>query len=88
MEPGMAFRKFPKEKRNYHSQFRGTIRHIVFKNIQVAGGSLPFSVFHGFDAEKNISGITIENLTYLGRRLLTTEDARIRLQNTKDFVIR
>jgi hypothetical protein len=79
--------KIPIGKEETHRQFRGTISHIEFKNIQVVGGSLPFSIFHGFDAEKNISGITIENLTYLGRRLLTTEDARIRLQNTNDFRI-
>jgi hypothetical protein len=79
--------KIPEGKEETHRQFRGTVSNVVFKNIQVVGGFLPFSVFHGFDAEKNISGITIENLTYLGRRLLTKEDARIRLQNTTDFVI-
>jgi len=30
-------------------------------------GLLPFSVLHGFDKEKNISEIKIENLTYLGK---------------------
>jgi hypothetical protein len=80
--------KIPEGKEDFHRQFRGSISHIVFKNIKVVGGLMPFSVFHGFDDEKNISGITIENLTYLGHRLTTTEDAKIRLQNTEDLVIK
>jgi len=49
---------------------------------------LPFSVFHGFDATKNVSGVRIENLTYMGKRLTDTESAKIRQQNTKDLIIK
>jgi len=59
----------------FHSKFRGRISNIVFKDIQVVGGLLPFSVFHGFNKEKNVSGIIIENLSYMGKKLTTAEGA-------------
>ena len=72
----------------YHSKFRGKVSNIVFKDIQVVGGLMPFSVFHGFDNTKNVSGITIDNLTYMGKRLTDTESAKIRQQNTKGLILK
>ncbi len=80
--------KIPKGKEAYHRQFRGTVSNVIFKDIQVVGGLLPFSVFHGYDAEKNVSGITIENLTYLGRKLTSQDEAKIRTQNTTNLIIK
>ena len=80
--------KIPEGKEAYHRQFRGTISDIVFKDIQVVGGLLPFSVFHGFDPEKNVSGVKIENLTYLGQHLTDTRSAKIRQQNTKGLILK
>lgn len=79
--------KIPEGTEAYHSQFRGTISEITFKDIQVIGGLLPFSVFHGFDSVRNVSGIRIENLTYMGKRLTDTESAKIRQQNTIGLAI-
>lgn len=78
----------PEGTENYHRPFRGTVSNILFKDIQVVGGLLPFSVFHGFDKEKNVSGITIENLTYIGKKLIDTENAKIRQQNTFGLIIK
>jgi len=72
----------------YHSKFRGKVSNIVFKDIQVVGGLMPFSVFHGFDNTKNVSGITIDNLTYMGKRLTDIESAKIRQQNTKGLILK
>ncbi len=80
--------KVPAGKEEYHSKFRGSISEIIFKDIQVVGGLLPFSVFHGFDASKNISGVRIENLTYMGKRLTDEESAKIRLSNSVDLGIK
>ena len=80
--------KVPEGKEEYHSQFRGKVSNILFKDIQVVGGLLPFSVFHGFDKEKNVSGVTIENLTYMGKRLTDIESAKIRQQNTENLIIK
>jgi len=80
--------KIPEGKEAYHNQFRGEISNIVFKDIQVVGGLLPFSVFHGFSKERNIYGIKVENLTYMGKKLTNTESAKIRQQNTKNLIIK
>src|SRR5665648_296582 len=80
--------KNSRRKEVYHTQFRGEISNIVFKDIQVVGGLLPFSVFHGFNKEKNVSGIKIENLSYMGKKLTTAESAKIRQQNTENLTIK
>lgn len=80
--------KIPAGTEAYHSKFRGAISEIAFKDIQIVGGLLPFSVFHGFDQQKNVSGVRIENLTYMGKRLTDNESAKIRQQNTKDLIIK
>jgi hypothetical protein len=79
--------KIPAGMEDYHRQFRGRISRVRFKDIQVVGGLLPFSVFHGFDEEKDVSEITIENLTYMGKRLTTPEEAKLRLQHVKELFI-
>jgi hypothetical protein len=80
--------RIPEGKEAYHSQFRGKISNVVFKDIQVIGGLMPFSVFHGFDREKNVSGVQIENLTYMGKRITGKEEAKIREQFTDDIKIK
>jgi len=80
--------KIPTGTETYHSKFRGTISEIIFKDIQVVGGLLPFSVFHGFSKEKNVSGIKIENLTYMGKKLTDVKSAKIRQQNTVNLIIK
>lgn len=80
--------KPPVGKAAYHSQFRGKISNVVFRNIHVTGGLMPFSVFHGFDSEKNVSEITIENLSYRGEKLTNLEGAKIRKQNTVNLIIK
>ncbi len=80
--------KIPEGQEAYHRQFRGTIKDIVFKDIQVVGGLMPFSVFHGFDKEKNVTGVKIINLTYMGTKLTDHEGAKIRQQNTENLIIK
>lgn len=80
--------KVPEGKEAYHDQFRGTISNVVFMDIQVTGGMLPFSVFHGWDQEHNVSGVLIEDLTYLGKKLDNRESAKIRAENTEGLEIR
>jgi hypothetical protein len=80
--------KIPVGKEDYHRQFRGKISNIVFKDIQVVDGQLPFSVFHGFDQEQNIDGVVIENLTWQGRRITDIKSAKLRLTHTKNLQIK
>ncbi len=80
--------KIPEGTEAEHRPFRGKISGVVFKDIQVVGGLMPFSVFHGYDAEKNVSDITIENLTYMGKKLTDEKQAKIRKQNTIGLIIK
>lgn len=75
-------------KEKYHSQFRGLIWNVSFKNIHVVGGLMPFSVFHGYDQVKNVSDITVKNLTYNGKKIRNLNDAKFRLQNTMNLKLK
>jgi hypothetical protein len=68
-------------ERAAHASHRGHVRHIVFRNIHVVAGGLPFSVFHGFDADHRVEGVEVQNLTFHGRRLRDRDAARFRVQH-------
>jgi hypothetical protein len=80
--------KVPAGREAHHRQFRGRVSDVIFRNIHIVDGQLPFSVFHGYDDERNVERVLVENLTFYGRRLTDQESAKIRLQNVKDFEIR
>lgn len=80
--------KIPEGKEQYHRSFRGKVSNVIFRNIQVVGGLLPFSVFHGFDETHDVRDIVIENLTYNGKKLTSPEEAKIRAVHTSGLVIR
>lgn len=77
----------PEGKEAFHMQYRGTISNIIFRNIYVTGGLMPFSVFYGYDEEKNISNVVIENLYYIDKKLTTLEEAKIRQTFTSNLTI-
>lgn len=79
--------KIPEGKEDYHRNFRGKVSNVIFKDIYVTG-HLPFSVFHGFDAERNVSGISIINLRHNGKKITTPSEAKIRTTHTSGLVIR
>jgi hypothetical protein len=58
---------------------RGTVRNILFKDIFVTGSSMPPSSFTGQDTERDVRGVTIENLRFNGRPVSGAEGARLRL---------
>jgi len=76
------------ENRKYHSQFRGQIRNIYFKDIYVTDGLFPFSVFHGFDKEHRVENVTIENLVVHGRKITSIEEAKIYTEYTENIMIK
>jgi len=80
--------QMPVGKEEYHSQFRGKISNVTFRNIHVVGGLLPFSLFNGFSNDKSVSNIKIENLTYLGVRLTDSEKMKLRTENTYNLIIK
>lgn len=61
------------------SDERGRISDIRFENIAVLGGVFPPSRFMGHDDAHAIDGVTIEDLTILGERILTPEDGKFQI---------
>ena len=71
-----------------HLEKRGCVKNILFKNIHVVDGLLPFSVFYGYDNQHNIDGVTIENLTHMGKRITTLREAKISQKYTQNITIK
>ncbi len=80
--------KVPEEKKAYHASYRGKISNVIFRNISVLDGLFPYSVFYGFDKNKNVSNITIENLRVHGKKITALKDAKFYIENTNHLIIR
>lgn len=75
----------PAHKKKEHAQYRGQIRNVTFKNIQVVDGIFPFSVFCGYDEDHVIENVVIENLTVHGKKINTFSDARLYTEFAKNI---
>ncbi|HTG65968.1 MAG TPA: glycosyl hydrolase family 28 protein [Flavobacterium sp.] len=63
------------------------IENIALKNIQYNGNSANPSLIHGYDKERILENITIENLKVNGKTMLNTKDAEIKIGNfTKNIL--
>jgi hypothetical protein len=76
--------KVPAGDSAMHAPFRGRIRNVVFKDIAVVGGPVPFSILSGFDAAHSVEDIVIENLTFFGKKIRNPEDGRFFIGNARD----
>jgi hypothetical protein len=77
-----------KEQKIAQAPFRGYIRNITFRDIQVTDGIFPFSVFCGYDENHLIENITIENLVVHGKKIQSEKEARLSTRFCKSIVIR
>jgi hypothetical protein len=75
------------ENKSYHSKYRGQIRDVIFKDIYVTDGLLPFSLFCGFDEQHQVENITIDNLVVHGKKIVALEEARVYQEFTKNIQI-
>jgi len=68
-------------RQNNYSQDdqRGTVRDVVFKDIEVTGPHVAPSSFRGFDAEHDVAGVTIANLRFNGRSAGHAQEARLQI---------
>ncbi len=71
------------EGRAFHAPFRGHIRGIVFKDVRVVDGPLPFSILSGYDAEHAVEDVTIEGLRYLDRPIRGAAEGRFFVENAR-----
>lgn len=67
---------------------RGKIENIVFKNIQVTDGPVPFSVLAGYDGQHAVENVTIENLKINGKKVTNATDGKFHLEHTKGVIFR
>ena len=68
-------------RQNNYSQDdqRGTVRDVVFKDIEVTGPQVAPSSFRGFDAEHDVAGVTIANLGFNGKLAGNAQEARLQI---------
>lgn len=78
----------PAELKKTHAQYRGQIKNIVFKDIQVVDGIFPFSVFCGFDENHLVENVLIENLTVHGRKIRNADEAKLTLEYAKNITFK
>lgn len=78
----------PPDKKDYHAQFRGQVRNVVFRNIQIIDGLFPYSIFYGFDENHTVENVTIDNLTVRGQKITDLFRARIYTENAKKITLK
>jgi hypothetical protein len=62
-------------------EFRGQIRNISYRNIEVMDHNFPYSIFHGFDANHKVENVSFENLVVSGSHVSNKEDRKLKLNN-------
>jgi hypothetical protein len=80
--------RFTAAERPERAKYRGHIRHVVVKGLHVVDGALPYSLIAGFDDQHAIEDVSVSDLTYLGRKLQTPEDAKLVLEFAPGFSLR
>jgi hypothetical protein len=78
----------PEADKASRMKYRGYIKNITLRNVSVVDGPLPFSVFYGSDINHQIENITIENLTFYGKKISKLSDAKLYIENTKNITIK
>jgi hypothetical protein len=75
----------PEPGRSAHSVGRGRIEDITVRGLHVHGSEIPPSLFKGYDEDKAIRRIRIENLTLNGHPIRSPEEARFVLRHAHDI---
>jgi len=75
-------------KEAFHAQFRGHVRNIHFKDIQILDGKLPYSVINGFDEDHLVEKIVFENISIQGRNLTNKKELKLYTKYAKDITIK
>jgi hypothetical protein len=58
---------------------RGHIRGVTLKNVSLTGSIAAHSEILGCDEEHGVTGVTLENVTYLGKKVRSAEDMNLTL---------
>jgi hypothetical protein len=80
--------RFTTEERPKRARFRGHVRNIKVRNLNVVEGALPYSIVAGFDEEHAVKNVVIEGLKYQGRLIRTAAEGKFVLDHAPGFEIR
>ncbi len=74
----------PEGEKPQYAQNRGHIRDIVFKNIAIVDGPMPFSIITGFDQAHRVEKVRIENLSFHGTTIRDAHAGRLFTELVED----
>ena len=78
----------PSDKKNFHAKFRGYIKNITFRNISLIDCNYPYSIFNGYNQDKNINGVKIENLVVNGKKITDKKNFKSYIENTENITVK
>lgn len=71
-----------------HAGYRGKIRNVTFRNIEVVDGLFPFSVFTGYDDDHDIDGVIIDNLLVHNKKITSLEELKVYNEFTRNIELK
>lgn len=74
---GEEWSRVQQEKR---SSQRGTVRNVLFKDIQIIGDRLPDMEIRGCSARNEVSDVVFQNIRFQDRAFRTPQEANLRIQ--------
>lgn len=77
--------KFDPEEREEIAKNRGHVRDVIFKNVYILEGPLPYSIFCGFDENHLVENILIDGLWVGGRRIERLEEAKFYIEHARNI---
>ncbi len=80
--------KISSDKKKIHAKFRGQIKNITFKNIRLIDCNYPYSIFNGYNQEKNINGVKIENLIVNGKQITDKKLFKSYIENAENITVK
>jgi len=80
--------RIPEGKKAEYAKYRGQIRNITFRNIQIVEGRYPYSLFIGYDNEHAIDGVVIENLQIGGKRITSADEFKLHSEFARNIQIK
>ena len=75
-------------KEKFHASNRGHVKNIIFRNIEIIDGQLPYSVINGYDKDHIISDVIIENIYSGGEKIKTKEELKLFTQFSDKIILR
>jgi len=68
------------------TQWRGQIKNITYRDIEVLDNNFPYSIFHGWDSEKNIDGVLLDNIVVNGQKITSAAALDLWLNDYADNI--